>query len=1183
MRTRGPTRDICAHLREMHDVERLTHLIFRVTEGVIEELAEWQSRPLDRICPMIFIDRSWSRSETGWGGPAGQPSDRHRLRGAKQVLGLWAGPTRRTWPPVRNLDRHGHLYRRSDAPPTNAHNLGMADLLLGLGAAVVKAACKVWLKDSAFAAGASIEIVDVIRQKISGELNQRNVRRVFEDLEVPVAAKLKVLRQHEFAAMPDSEWTAAVLAVGDTLSQARFTNADIFAGDLDPLYLRRHILAGTRGATRDLSAAGTALYHRLLTECCAYVVELTSTLPGFTAGAFAEILRRDSLIVRQFAEVLDRMPDPEAVRAGAAQAEADFAAAYRRQVVNRLDRLELFGVTVSESVRGYPLSTAYISLAVSSDTLRGDAGFARPDDRRADQVGTGTLRIDDALANTYKLFLRGEAGSGKTTLLQWLAVRAARRDFPERLAAWNDTMPFLIRLRRYVGKDLPSPEGFLSEIGRHIAADMPEGWVHRLLRDGRALILVDGVDELPESQRRPARDWLAELVETFPEARYVVTSRPGAATGEWLDGQGFDTAEVQPMTWQDVREFVRHWHAAFRDESAGEERDAELADCERKLLDALYARRHLRLLATSPLLCAMTCALNLDRRTQLPDERMELYAIALEMLLERRDIERRIGEAGPRLSKTSKVLLLEDLAYRLIRNGWSDAAKDRVAEWITHRLASMPKADADGGPAVLSSLIERSGLVREPVAGRVDFVHRTFQEYLAARAAVNDDQIGELLRNAHDDQWREVMIMAAGHAQPRQRDELLRGLLARANEESKNRQVLQTLAVACLETSPQLDPALHATIQAVAESLLPPKSVRQAEIMSRIGEPLLDLLAERSPRGARQSAATIRAASLVGGDAALKIIAPCARVDGRSVRVELQRAWPLFDPEEYARLVLSHSPHGRFLTIDDPSLLPGLRHLSGLEQLSVNFREGHGDLGILRDLPAVTGLNVLTDPALRDLGPLTGHPALENVFLQQVGTIDLGPLATLPKLRYLFLWADRATNAESLRGCAKLDNVHIRHSDINQLGRFLPSHPIKQFDLVEVKIADLSPLFDFSQLAELEDLQLSSCHQLRSIHGIENWAATLRSFSLWQCRAVTDLEPLTGLPQLESLYLTWGAATDLHVVRRLPELRRLHLYDNADADLTPLQGMTSLTIYVRRTQKVHSAKLLGEGSKVVRI
>ncbi len=50
------TRDIRAHLREMYDVEVSADLISRVTGGVIEELAEWQSRLLDRVYPVIFID-----------------------------------------------------------------------------------------------------------------------------------------------------------------------------------------------------------------------------------------------------------------------------------------------------------------------------------------------------------------------------------------------------------------------------------------------------------------------------------------------------------------------------------------------------------------------------------------------------------------------------------------------------------------------------------------------------------------------------------------------------------------------------------------------------------------------------------------------------------------------------------------------------------------------------------------------------------------------------------------------------------------------------------------------------------------------------------------------------------------------------------------------------------------------
>ena len=46
--------------------------------------------------------------------------------------------------------------------------------------------------------------------------------------------------------------------------------------------------------------------------------------------------------------------------------------------------------------------------------------------------------------------------------------------------------------------DLPGPEGFLGQVGKHIADDMPKRWVHRLLVEGRAPVLVDGVDELPE-------------------------------------------------------------------------------------------------------------------------------------------------------------------------------------------------------------------------------------------------------------------------------------------------------------------------------------------------------------------------------------------------------------------------------------------------------------------------------------------------------------------------------------------------------------------------------------------------------------------------------------------------------------------------------------------------------------
>jgi putative transposase len=88
------TRDIQAHLREMYDVDVSPDLISRVTDAVVEELAEWQSRPLDRIYPVIFVDALMVKIRDGV--VANRPvyvAIGVDCDGAKQVLGLWVGPT----------------------------------------------------------------------------------------------------------------------------------------------------------------------------------------------------------------------------------------------------------------------------------------------------------------------------------------------------------------------------------------------------------------------------------------------------------------------------------------------------------------------------------------------------------------------------------------------------------------------------------------------------------------------------------------------------------------------------------------------------------------------------------------------------------------------------------------------------------------------------------------------------------------------------------------------------------------------------------------------------------------------------------------------------------------------------------------------------------------------------------
>jgi putative transposase len=50
------TRDIVATFKEMYDADVSPSLISRVTNAVIEQVIEWQARPLDAVYPIVYLD-----------------------------------------------------------------------------------------------------------------------------------------------------------------------------------------------------------------------------------------------------------------------------------------------------------------------------------------------------------------------------------------------------------------------------------------------------------------------------------------------------------------------------------------------------------------------------------------------------------------------------------------------------------------------------------------------------------------------------------------------------------------------------------------------------------------------------------------------------------------------------------------------------------------------------------------------------------------------------------------------------------------------------------------------------------------------------------------------------------------------------------------------------------------------
>ncbi|MEV6524171.1 NACHT domain-containing protein [Longispora sp. NPDC051575] len=1051
-----------------------------------------------------------------------------------------------------------------------------------LGTAITKAACSIWLGDVKLIESLGHEIADEAVQRLRTSKEKRQFKRILEQTAERVADRIERLVEQEFAGLPENEKSAAIDAVVETLRNAQLTDEDLFKTDLDAGFLFKYLLS-EQGPTRwGLSAPACQFYQLVLRESARYLIEVTRALPGSGMGALEELLRRETQVLALLQEVLDRLP--------ASRGVYDFEADYKQLVAHRLDRIEFFGASLSEASRKYPLSVAYLNLQVSGELLFDEKGG------RSRHPTTASARAEDALAASRRLFVRGQAGIGKTTLLQWIAVHSARRGFSAELQDWRDTVPFFLPLRRYAAQPLPRPEEFIADIGGHILEEMPARWTHRQLREGRAIVLIDGVDELAPERRDEVRTWLSELVTAFPDSRYVITSRPAAVPADWLGTNNFDVAELEPMTAEDTTVFVRRWHAAMRDDRAEDtEECAQLLTYESNLLAQLDRQSHLRRLASYPLLCALLCALHRDHQAQLPDTRMELYSTALTMLLDRRDKSRGI-DTGPEVSVTKKTLLLQELAFWLILNDYTEAPIADAARQMGKLLTRMAGVGSDGAE-MLRYMLERSGLLREPAQGRLDFVHRTFQEYLAAKAAVDDDHLGLLINNAHLDNWREVIVLAAGHASKAKRSQLLRALIDRADRDTDDRLLL--VCVACLETSPELAPEIRGRIEAAAQRLLPPRTRADADVLVGLGEMGLDLLATATPNNREEFAHTISVAGRVGGQAGLSLIESLSPQASGPARIHLMTAWRHFESAEYARRVLrSHTN----IEISRPEQLAALPEFTRVKHVSIStLRMGsRPELGVLRTLPHLRSLalRVEESPDLTEIAdlPLEILSVLRTSRINEP-SLDLSSLAKSSSLRHITVNGLRTHGLMGLTHATSLERLQLSGVSVREL-----AHLTQLTGLRDVRLTGASGLTTLHPLSFLTTPESLKIHfnVLDDISSLVPWHASLRYLAI-DVGANTDLSPLAELRELRRLNLESMGGVDVSVIplgrlkyldlvshravdlAPLHEARQLHhLYIDMPGpiDLTPLAGREGLWIAVPHNVAVIGADRLAPSSRV---
>jgi len=457
--------------------------------------------------------------------------------------------------------------------------------------------------------------------------------------------------------------------------------------------------------------------------------------------------------------------------------------------------------------------------------------------KRYQARGEGVLTVGQLYLRDNASVILGDPGSGKTTIMRWLALLHAKAqiegetvvrvsyasmdvlagDGSGQFDLGRPLLPILVRVAAYAAarERGQRPPTLLEFIGQHswsvptwqedvlpyreglpIPPEILAQMFHAALRERRALIMLDGFDEVPAAERVPTADAVNEFIGTWirdvPPGRasnkLIATSRIAGYHDAPLPAD-LTLVTIEPMTEDALEAFLLGRFTEVLAQLASQ-RDAP-ADplagehATRRLLSQLDEKgnEYVRGLAANPLLAGVMVSVFIDKDSALPRQRVELYDAEVTTLTDvwrsrlsgtySRDVADEIFRALPAVA----AYIHENYPTEVIR---AADFRDRLLAEVSRLKPQAPGSPA-GPPlvAAVESLVQimqvELGLLVASSPEAFRFAHRSFQEFLAAQDLIADParSASRILDRLGDPRWREPILMAIGLVNWRHKDKMI--------------------------------------------------------------------------------------------------------------------------------------------------------------------------------------------------------------------------------------------------------------------------------------------------------------------------------------------------------------------------------------------------------------------------
>ncbi|MCP5048815.1 MAG: SUMF1/EgtB/PvdO family nonheme iron enzyme [bacterium] len=370
------------------------------------------------------------------------------------------------------------------------------------------------------------------------------------------------------------------------------------------------------------------------------------------------------------------------------------------------------------------------------------------------------IDIEELLDRENCILLRGGAGMGKTTLVKHLLYSITNDSGP---AALTGFLPVMILLRDLWPICEREPAltlrgiGFETLLAAYLENCVPVlemDVVKEFLRERRVLLMVDGLDEVPDHFRRVLLKSIAVFRSKHRDCLFLFTGRPNGIdeTAKHLFLNCL--RDIEPLNDKQVEKFIGNWFNVVS--GAVQVGGQETA---MNMLGEIRVNPYVSVFTENPLLLTALCILYLDDK-RLPGQRVELYLRIVENLMNRRFQQLEDRDGVSRVEDYLKHMAFHMQERNLKRLDVGEAKK-LLKHYFPINTTEESISQYNRKIESLFEMIESGcGLLKRLQTGVVEFFHITFQEFMAARYMVYEEK--DYKKYLEKNYWEETLLLYAG-------------------------------------------------------------------------------------------------------------------------------------------------------------------------------------------------------------------------------------------------------------------------------------------------------------------------------------------------------------------------------------------------------------------------------------